>query len=105
VSNILIGLILVHLAGVGVDWILTRENVVKAMLNDRKNLQAELVVEERPLVGIGRAAVVAIITLLLVGGLAAATDFSANRASLKSSQIEARSSSGVAEPSSDTDSD
>jgi cytochrome b len=104
VANILIGLIVVHLAGVIADWVLTRENLVKAMINGRKEVPAELVARERPLVGIGPAAVVGIVSLLLVGSLVAATDFSANRASLQSGQIEATSSSGVTGQS-DTDSD
>lgn len=89
VSNILIGLIVVHLAGVVVEWLLTRENLVKAMINGRKELPGDLVAQERPLVGAGRAALVGIVSLLLVGGLIAATDFSANRASLQSSSSDA----------------
>jgi cytochrome b len=101
VSNILIGLIVVHLAGVVVDWVLTRENLVKAMINGRKHLPAELVAQERPLVDARRTALVGIVSLLLVCGLVAATDFSANRASLQNDQIEGSGSSGAIQDSPD----
>jgi cytochrome b len=93
-SNILIALIVVHLAGVAVDWLLTRENLVKAMIDGRKALPADLAARERPLAGGARAAVVGIVSLLLVAGLIAATDFDSNRGSLRSAAAQSSQSTG-----------
>src|SRR5262245_9115253 len=82
-GNVMIGLVIVHVAGVAVDWFLTRENIVKAMINGRKPLPAEAAVRERPLVGGGRAALVGIVCLAVVAGLIVATDYSLDRATLQ----------------------
>ena len=83
IANILIALIIVHLAGVAVDWLLTRENIVKAMISGRKRLPAEISARERPLMGSARAAVILVLCLMVVIGLIAKTDFTLNRASLQ----------------------
>jgi cytochrome b len=83
VSDLLIGLIVVHLLGVAVDWLLTGENLVKAMINGRKELPAELAAKESPIAPLWRAALVGLVSLAVVGGLAASTDFTATRASLR----------------------
>lgn len=85
-SNLLIGLVCVHVAGVAVEWFLTGENLVKSMVNGRKELLAEIAARERPPVGIGRAVAVGVLSLALVAGFVAATDFTADRASLQSAQ-------------------
>jgi cytochrome b len=105
VANILIALIVVHLAGVAVDWFLTRENLVKAMINGRKRLPAEIATEEPPVVGVGRAAIVGAVSLLLFGVLVAVTDFSASRASLQGEQIGTMGAGDVANTSSAADLD
>jgi len=96
VSNLLIGLIVVHIAGVAVDWFLTGENLVKSMLNGRKQLPADLAAQERPTVSLWRAAVVAALSLALVLSLVVATDFTANRASLNAAQEQPPSAGNAA---------
>jgi cytochrome b len=93
VANLLIGLICVHIAGVAVEWFLTGENLVKSMVNGRKELPADVAAQERPTVGMGRAAAVGLLCLVLIAALIAATDFSADRASLQAAPEQA--SSGV----------
>lgn len=82
VSNLLIGLIAVHIVGVAVDWFLTGENLVRSMLDGRKSIPADLAARERPTVSIRRAVAVGTLSLVLVIGLVAATDFKADRESL-----------------------
>jgi cytochrome b len=82
-GNIMIALVIVHVAGVAVDWLLTRENIVKAMVTGSKTLPAEISAQERPLVGGVRAALIGVFCLVVVGGLVAATDYSLNRAALQ----------------------
>jgi hypothetical protein len=82
-GNVMIALAIVHVAGVAVDWFLTRENLVKAMINGCQHLPAEAAVRERPLVGGTRAALVGVACLAAVGGLIFATDYSLDRASLQ----------------------
>lgn len=82
-GNVMIALVIVHVAGVAVDWFLTRENIVKAMIDGRKHLPAEAAVRERPLVGGTRAVLVGVVCLAVVGGLIFATDYSLDRASLQ----------------------
>jgi cytochrome b len=83
VSDLLIGMIVVHLLGVAVDWLLTGENLVKAMIDGRKAVPAEAAAAERPVAPLWRAAIVGLVSLAIVGGLAASTDFTATRASLQ----------------------
>lgn len=83
VGNLMVALIIVHVLGVVADWLLTRENLVKAMVNGRKPLPAELSARERPLIGGTRAALVGVACLAVVGGLVASTDYSLNRAALQ----------------------
>jgi cytochrome b len=92
-GNIMIGLVIVHVAGVAADWFLTRENIVKAMIDGRKQLPADVAVGERPLVGGARAALVGAICLAVVAGLILATDYSLDRAALQ--QNGAASAAGI----------
>jgi cytochrome b len=82
-GNIMIGLVIVHVAGVAADWLLTRENLVKAMINGRKPLPADVAVQERPLVGGARAVLVGVFCLGIVAALIAATDYSLDRATMQ----------------------
>jgi cytochrome b len=86
VSNLLIGLIIVHVAGVAAEWLLTGDNLVRAMVNGRKKLAAEVAARERPVAPVRRAALVGLVAAALVGLLVAATDFSASRDSLRALQ-------------------
>jgi cytochrome b len=97
-GNIMIGLVIVHIAGVAADWFLTRENIVKAMIDGRKQLPADIAVRERPLVGSVRAALVGVVCLAVVGGLIAATDYSLDRATLQQNGA-AREAAGEQQPS------
>jgi cytochrome b len=81
-GNAMIALVVIHLAGIAVDWVLTRENIVKAMINGHKQLPAALSVQERPLVGGARAALIGLVCLGLVIALVATTDYSLDRATL-----------------------
>ena len=55
-SDFLIALIVVHLAGVAADWFLSGDNLVKSMLTGRKRLAPEDAAHERPTAPIWRAA-------------------------------------------------
>src|SRR5262249_6330511 len=82
ISNLLIGLIVVHLAGVAVDWFLTGDNLVKAMLTGRKLLPAESAAREGKVVPPWRALFVGLLSLPLVAGLALSTDSTRTRTTL-----------------------
>src|SRR5262249_56332088 len=81
VTNLLIGLVVVHIAGVVVERFLTGDNLIAAMWHGRKRLPAADAAAERPLVPLGRAALVAVIAAAITALLVATTDFSANRES------------------------
>ena len=49
ISNLLMALIIVHITGVAAEWLLTGDNLVKAMFTGRKRLPTEAEVRERPL--------------------------------------------------------
>ena len=82
-SNLLIGLIVVHVAGVAAEWWLTGDNLVRSMWNGRKSLAADVAARERPVAPARRAILVGLVAAALVGGLVVATDFSADRGSLR----------------------
>ena len=86
VSNLLIGLVVVHVAGVAAEWLMTGDNLVRAMINGRKKLAADVAARERPVAPAWRAALVGLVAVALVGALVAATDFTANRGSLTERQ-------------------
>jgi cytochrome b len=74
-SNFLIALIVAHLAGVAVDWFLTRDNLVKSMLTGRKRLAPEDAARERPIAPMWRAAILGILALAVTAGLAFFTNY------------------------------
>jgi cytochrome b len=76
VSDLLIGFIIVHVAGVGADWLLTGDNLVKAMVTGRKRLSAAAASEEKPVAPLGRALITGLLALAVSLGLAMATNFS-----------------------------
>lgn len=75
-SNILIGLILVHIAGVVADWFLTGENLVQAMFTGRKRLTPEAARQEKPVAPVWQAVLTGLLALALAAGLTFATNFS-----------------------------
>jgi cytochrome b len=86
ISDLLIALIVVHLAGVAVDWFLTGDNLIKAMLTGRKRLPAECAAREGHVAPLWRAVLVGILSLALVGGLSLSTDYTRTRDTLAQTQ-------------------
>jgi cytochrome b len=82
ISDFLIGLIVVHLLGVAVDWFLTGDNLVKAMVTGRKKLPAETAAREAKIAPAWRALLLALASLALVAGLSLSTDYTRTRATL-----------------------
>ncbi len=101
VSNLLIGLIIVHVAGVAAEWWLTGDNLVRSMWNGRKKLAADVAARERPVAPVHRAALVGLVAAALVGGLVAATDFTANRETLRANGSPSAALSAPAAPQDD----
>jgi len=64
-GNLMIPLILLHVFGVLADWLLTGDNLIRAMIDGRKQLDDSAAAHERPLVGPLRAVAVAGGVLLL----------------------------------------
>ena len=60
-------LVLVHIAGVFVDQLLTGENIIKAMITGHKELAEDTVQQEVPVVGVWKAFVFAV--LAVIGGV------------------------------------
>jgi cytochrome b len=80
-SNVLIILIVGHLAGLVFDWIITRENLVGAMFTGRKLvLESDL---NPALVPAWRAAIVALAAIAVSVVLIATTDYGATRDTLR----------------------
>ena len=75
VSNLMIGLVILHLAGVLGDWLLTRDNLIKSMITGRKSLCTQDAAKEGRLAPAGRAVIVGLIALALTAGLVMLTDF------------------------------
>jgi cytochrome b len=75
ISNLLIGLLAVHVAGVLADWVLTRNNLIKAMITGRKILGKEAAANEPALAPLSRAVVVALLSLILIAVLISITNF------------------------------
>ena len=75
-SDVLWGLIGIHVAGVLLDWLLTRENIVWAMIKGDKQLPPDAAARELPLAGHWRAIALAVVMIALFGAAVARTDFS-----------------------------
>lgn len=67
-ADLLIPLILLHLAGALVHWLLSGDNVIRAMIDGGKQLEDSAAALEPPLVRPWRAVVVVVLVVLL-GGL------------------------------------
>lgn len=74
-GNLVVLLATVHVAAVFIDWLLTRENLTRAMLTGRKQVDATIAAREPPFAPRWRALILAL--LLALGGAAVfgATDF------------------------------
>ena len=82
ISDFLIALIVVHILGVAVEWFLTGDNLVKAMVTGRKKLPAETAAREAKIAPAWRALLLALASLALVAGLSLSTDYSRTRTTL-----------------------
>jgi cytochrome b len=74
-GNLVVLLACVHLAGVLADWLVTRENLVRAMVTGEKTLGAADAARERPLAPARRAVIVAILVAVAGFALFQNTDF------------------------------
>jgi amino acid transporter len=83
ISDLLIALIVMHVLGVAVDWFLTGDNLVKAMLTGRKRLSPEIAAGERKVAPAWRAILLALLSLALVAGLSLSTDYARTRITLQ----------------------
>jgi cytochrome b len=81
-SNFLIALIVAHILGVIVEWFLTGDNLVKAMITGRKKLPAETAAREGKIAPAWRAALLALVSLALVADLSLSTNYSRTRTTL-----------------------
>jgi cytochrome b len=70
-------LVFIHIAGVVVDRVLTGDKIVMAMITGRKELSEEAAAREAPLVGPGRAVLVALLVLVAGAVVFQQSDFSA----------------------------
>lgn len=86
VGNLLIALVVVHVAGVAVDWFLSGHNLVAAMWHGRKSLSRELAAVERPAARLLHALLVGVVAVAFVLWLIAASDFGASRRTLAEQQ-------------------
>jgi cytochrome b len=85
-GNLLIGLVVIHVAGVAVDWLLTGDNLVAAMWHGRKSLSRDLATTERPAARLLHALLVGVVAMAFVLWLVAASDFGASRQTLAAQQ-------------------
>src|SRR4029077_3533108 len=83
ISDLLIALIVMHVLGVAVDWFLTGDNLVKAMLTGRKRLSPEAASREKKVAPAWRAILLALLSLALVAGLGLSTDYTRTRITLQ----------------------
>ncbi len=74
-GNFIMVLAAIHVLAVFVDWLLTKENLIKAMITGRKTLDDTEAARQRPLVGAWRGLAVAAIVAVLGAFLFQQTDF------------------------------
>src|SRR6185312_14717177 len=79
-GNLMIFLVILHLCGVALHYLVTRENIVGAMITGRKRLDAGVASAEPPLVSAWRAAIPAALALALGGYLWSHVNFGARDA-------------------------
>src|SRR5271154_5877300 len=81
-SSVLIAFIVVHVAGVLADWLLTGENLIRSMITGHKRLAAAEAAAEPAVAPVWRAAAIAILCAALAVWLALTTDYGLNRATI-----------------------
>ena len=81
-SNVLIALIIGHLAGIAFDWLITREYLVRAMFSGRKAVEQNAGAASKEIAPIWRAIVIALVASVIVVVLTATTDYTATRETL-----------------------
>ena len=81
-SSLLIGLIVVHIAGVLADWLLTGENLIRAMVSGVKRLPATEADSEPPPAPLWRAALLGVLALVFILWFALSTDYGRTQATL-----------------------
>jgi cytochrome b len=74
-GNVVVLLACVHIAGVFVDWFLTGDNLVRAMINGKKTVDDAVAAEERPLAPVWRAGIIALLVVVAGFALFQKTDF------------------------------
>lgn len=74
-GNLVVVLASVHVAAVLADWLLTRENLVVAMLTGRKQLDPAVAEKEPPFVAGWRALIIVLLVGLAGAALFRGTDF------------------------------
>lgn len=80
-GNLVVILASVHVAAVFADWLLTRENLVVAMLTGRKQLDRAVAEKEPPFVAGWRALIIVLLVGLVGAALFRGTDFAGIAAS------------------------
>jgi Prokaryotic cytochrome b561 len=76
-GNLMIFLVILHLCGVALHYLVTRENIVGAMITGRKRLDAGVASAEPPLVSVWRAVIPAALAVALGAYLWSHADFAA----------------------------
>lgn len=78
-GNFVIVLVAIHVLGVLTDWLLTGENLIRAMITGRKDIDETAAEREMPLASSRRALIVAALSVAAGGYLLANSDLSAAR--------------------------
>jgi len=81
-GNLMIFLVILHLCGVALHYLITRENIVGAMVTGRKHLDAGIAGAEPPLVSLWRAVIPAVLAFALGAYLWSHVHFSAANAAV-----------------------
>src|SRR5262249_54417602 len=81
-SSLLIALVVVHIAGVLVDWLLTGENLIRAMVTGLKRLPVVEAASEPPPAPVWHGAILGVLALALVLWLSLTTDYRQTRATV-----------------------
>jgi cytochrome b len=76
-GNLMIFLVILHLCGVALHYLVARDNIIGAMITGRKRLDAAAATAEPPLVSLWRAVVPAALALALGAYLWSRADFAA----------------------------